>query len=94
MDPPPLTRGALAAFEDAQQARALAQVTLYADMHLERVLRGPRKGQDLGDALDAELRAMDARMGVASLRLSVVRPWWAAFCRVRQLQLIPPEVPL
>lgn len=94
MDHPALYRAVLAAFDDAEQARAFATVTLYADMDLTCVLRGPRKGQDLGDALDAELRAMDARMGVASLRLSVVRPWWTAFRRVRMLQLTPPEVPL
>lgn len=92
MDDPTVYRAALCAFEDAEQARAFTAVTLYADMELERVLRGPRKGQDLGDALDAEVRGMESRCGLGILRSSVVRPWWTCWRPVWLLLLIPPDV--
>lgn len=87
-----LTRAALALFEDTEQARRLTTVHLFADLDLERVLRGPRKGQDLGEALNAELLALERYGGCALLHSSVIHPWWTLWRPVRwlRLELTPP----
>ncbi|OLV20197.1 hypothetical protein [Deinococcus marmoris] len=94
MDHRPPYRDVLSACDDAEQARSIALITLYTDLDLERVLRGPRKGQDFGDALDAELRGMAECYGQVSVRCSVVHPWWNLFRPVQRLMLIPPDVTL